>query len=98
MFFLCIKSFGFLSLIWSKDNRIAESGDGILGHHFNKRLETFAPCNLQSLLLTDFKENRTLLLLLFKKSLPKVCEKRKLDATPEWNGKMRVENQKKTRV
>jgi hypothetical protein len=35
--------------------------DGILRHHFDKRLESFAPCYSQSLLLADFKENRTLL-------------------------------------
>ena len=34
-------------------------GDGILGHQFNKRLESFAPCYSQSLLLADFKENHT---------------------------------------
>jgi hypothetical protein len=35
--------------------------DGILGPQFNKRLESFAPCYSQSLLLADFKENHTLL-------------------------------------
>jgi hypothetical protein len=35
--------------------------DGILGHHFNKKLESFAPCYSQSLLLADFKENQALL-------------------------------------
>ncbi len=34
--------------------------DGILEHQFNKRLESFAPCYSQSLLLVDFEENRTL--------------------------------------
>jgi hypothetical protein len=28
-------------------------GDGILGHQFNKRLESFAPCYLQSLASTS---------------------------------------------
>jgi hypothetical protein len=30
--------------------------DGILGHQFNKRLESFASCYSESLLLADFKE------------------------------------------
>jgi hypothetical protein len=34
--------------------------DGILGHQFNKRLESFASFYSQSLLLADFKENQTL--------------------------------------
>jgi hypothetical protein len=33
----------------------------ILGHQFNKRLEFFASCYSQSLLLADFKENHTFL-------------------------------------
>ena len=41
----------------------AEEGnrDRILGHQFNKRLESFAPCYSQSLLLVDFKENHSLM-------------------------------------
>jgi hypothetical protein len=35
--------------------------DGILGHQFKKKLEYFALCYSQSLLLADFKENHTLL-------------------------------------
>ncbi len=35
--------------------------DGILGHQFEKRLESFAPCYSQSLLLADFTDNHTLL-------------------------------------
>jgi hypothetical protein len=35
--------------------------DGILGHQFHKRLESFALCYSQSFLLADFKENQTLL-------------------------------------
>ena len=35
--------------------------DGILGHKFEKRLGSFAPCYSQSFLLADFKENHTLL-------------------------------------
>jgi hypothetical protein len=31
-------------------------GDGILGHQFNKRLESFVPCSSQSHLLANFKE------------------------------------------
>jgi hypothetical protein len=30
--------------------------DGILGHQFNQRLESFAPCYSQSLLQEDFEE------------------------------------------
>jgi hypothetical protein len=46
------------------------SGDGILGHQFNKRHKSFAPCYLQSFLLGDFKENHILLWFLkyYKKS------------------------------
>ena len=40
--------------------RILVYRDGILGHQFNKRLESFAAYYLQSLLLADFKENHTL--------------------------------------
>jgi hypothetical protein len=45
--------------------------DGILGHHFDKRHQYFAPCYSQSLLLADFKENPFLfsdLKILTKKS------------------------------
>jgi hypothetical protein len=35
--------------------------DGILGHHFNKRLESFAQCHSQALKMADFKENHTLI-------------------------------------
>jgi hypothetical protein len=44
--------------------------DGILRHQFNERLESFALCYSQSLLLADFKENNTLhgLKILTKKS------------------------------
>jgi hypothetical protein len=38
-----------------------DPGDGILGHEFDKRLESFAQCFSQSLLLTDFTEIHTLL-------------------------------------
>jgi hypothetical protein len=37
-----------------------EYRDGILGHQFNKTLESFAPCYSQSLLLADYKETHTL--------------------------------------
>ncbi len=43
----------------TKQRRLAS--DGILGHKFNKRLESFAPCYSKSLLLADFTENHTLL-------------------------------------
>ncbi len=46
--------------------------DGILGHQFYKRLESFAPCSSKSLLLADFKENHTL--LLFLQSLQKTAK------------------------
>jgi hypothetical protein len=53
--------------------------DGILGHQFNKRLESFTPCYSQSLLLADFKENNRysslILKILFYK---KIRETRKL--------------------
>jgi hypothetical protein len=39
--------------------------DGILGHQFNKRSESFAPSYTQSILLADFKENHTGTLLWF---------------------------------
>ncbi len=45
--------------------------DGILGHQFNKRLESFAPSYSQSLLQADFKENDTLIWYL--KSSQKIC-------------------------
>jgi hypothetical protein len=41
--------------------RYTEMGDGILGHLFDKRLDSFAPCYSQSLLMADFKEKHTLL-------------------------------------
>jgi hypothetical protein len=37
------------------------AGDGIPEHQFNKKLEPFALCYSQFLLLADFKENQTLL-------------------------------------
>jgi hypothetical protein len=47
--------------------------DGILGHQFHKRLESFAPCFSQLLLLADFKENQPysslILKILTKKSV-----------------------------
>jgi hypothetical protein len=53
------------------------SRDGILGHKFNKRLESFGACYSQPLLLGDFKANHTL--LWFSKSLQKMYETRKLE-------------------
>jgi hypothetical protein len=43
--------------------------DGILRHQFNKRLESFAPCYSQSLLLADFykKPYSTLVLIIITK-------------------------------
>jgi hypothetical protein len=43
--------------------------DGILGHKFNKRLDSFAACYSQSLLLADLK--KTMLFSGFNKSLQK---------------------------
>jgi hypothetical protein len=47
----------------------------------NKRLESFAPCYSQFLLLADFKENHILLWL--KKSLQKIRETRNLESIYE---------------
>ncbi len=49
-----------VNTVWSIVHQ-AHFRDGILGHQLNKRLESFAPCYSQSLLLADFKENHTLL-------------------------------------
>jgi hypothetical protein len=73
-------------------------GDEILGHQFNKRLESFAPCYSQSLLLADFKETHTL--LWFEKPYNNKSAKRENSSlfmnSILWNGKMRIENKKKT--
>jgi hypothetical protein len=42
--------------------------DGIFGHQYEKRLESFDPCNSQSLLLADFTQNHA---LRWFKNLPK---------------------------
>jgi hypothetical protein len=52
-----------------------EARDGILGHQFNKRLESFASCYSQSLLLADFKE--TILFSGFSNHYKKNREKKK---------------------
>ncbi len=52
-----------------KKLRMYKTWDGILGHQMNKRLESFAPCYSQSLLLAGFKEN--LLFSGFKNSYKK---------------------------
>jgi hypothetical protein len=54
------------------------SRDGILGHHFNKRLGSFAPCYSQSLQLADFKENHSL--FLFKNPFKKIRGTRKRES------------------
>ncbi len=59
----------------------SEARDGIHGHQFNKRLESFAPCYSQFLLQADFKENHTL--LWFKKSYKKFSETRKPESIHE---------------
>jgi hypothetical protein len=73
--------------------------DGILGHQINKRLESFAPCYSQSLLLADCKENHTLLWFtkLHKKSAKKENSSRLMNNIL-LNWKMWVKNQTKTRV
>jgi hypothetical protein len=45
---------------------VVEFGDEILGHQINKRLESFAQCHSQFILLADFKENRTYSYLVLK--------------------------------
>ena len=52
--------------------------DVILGHQFDKRLESFASCYSQSLLLTDFRENHTL--LWFSETIQKIHETRQLES------------------
>jgi hypothetical protein len=42
-------------------NILIEFGDVILGHQFNERLESFAPCYSKSLQQGDLKENRSIL-------------------------------------
>ncbi len=42
-------------------NHVAMARYGILGHEVDKRLESFAPCYSQFLLLADFTENHTIL-------------------------------------
>jgi hypothetical protein len=54
---------------------------GILGHQSNKRLESFAPCHSQSLLLADLKE--TVLFSGFQDPHTKIRETRKLGAIHE---------------
>jgi hypothetical protein len=73
------------------------SWDGILGHQFNKRLESFAPCYSQSLLLADFKKNHTLLWC-WKSLQKKIRKTRKLESIHEnyfVERKILVENQTK---
>ncbi len=53
----------YLRIKASKDEKVVgdKYGDGILGHQFNKSLESFAPCYSQALLQAGFQENQTLL-------------------------------------
>jgi hypothetical protein len=72
-FFLCFQRCH-LALSWccfSVTFIKTESRDGILGHQFNKRLPSLAPCYSQSLLQADFQEIHTLLWILksYKKNL-----------------------------
>jgi hypothetical protein len=54
---------------------------GILGHQSNKRLESFAPCHSQSLLLADLKE--TMLNSGFKDPHTKIRETKTLASIHE---------------
>jgi hypothetical protein len=56
------------------------SRDGILGHQFDKRLKSFAPCYSQSLLLADLNGNHSLTLVLKILSLKIIREIRKLES------------------
>jgi hypothetical protein len=53
-----------------------ETRGGILGHHFNIKLEYLDPCYSQSFILADFKENRT---------YKKIRESRKLESIHEYH-------------
>jgi hypothetical protein len=61
---------------------VSATRDGILGHQFNKRLESFAPCYSQSLLLADFKRKPYSPLVL-KILTKKIRETRKLESIHE---------------
>ncbi len=58
---------------------IAIPRDGILVDQLNKRLESFAPCYSQSLLLADFKE-KIYSSLVLKILTKKIREKRNLES------------------
>ncbi len=68
-----------LALIPEKAGRQAEMEFSDI--KFDKRLEFFAPCYSQSILMADFKENDTL--VWFYKSLQKIRETRKLKSIYE---------------
>jgi hypothetical protein len=63
---------------WLKEPGLTAYWDGILGHQFDNRLESFASCYSQSLLLTDFRENHTL--LWSSKTIQKIQETRQLES------------------
>jgi hypothetical protein len=72
--------------------------DGTIGHQFNNRLEFFAPCYSQSFLPADFKENQLFSGLIIFKKTAKQENSNLFMRSILLNGKMRVENQSKTRV
>jgi hypothetical protein len=79
------------------ESTLSLSRDGILGHQFNIRLESFSLCFSKSLLLADNKK----LFFGFKNPYKKIREPRKAKFFMNsilLNGKTRVENKTKTRV
>jgi hypothetical protein len=73
-------------------HRHRQSRDGIRGHQFNQRLESFAPCYSQSLLPYS-----TLVLKILTKKSAKQENWSLFMNSILWNGKMGVGNQTKTR-
>jgi hypothetical protein len=55
----------------------------ILEHQFNRRLESFAPCYSQSLLLADLKKTR--FISGFNDPYKKIRETKRLESTHEWH-------------
>ncbi len=60
-----------------------KSRDWILGHLFEKRLESLASCNSIPSILADFTENNTL--LWFYKSIQKIYKTRNLESIHEYH-------------
>jgi hypothetical protein len=83
----------------SETSTLCSSRDGILGHQSNKRLESFAPCYSQSLLLADFNENQwssLVLKILLKNQGNKKTRLYSIHELHFVERKMGVENQTKT--